>query len=364
MPGLVESRVGNAMQRYAAVTGWGHHVPHRELSNKDLESLVDTSDEWIESRTGIRARRLAGSDDTTSSLCTRAARSALERARLSARDLELVICATTTPDHLLPATACLVSEKLGAVNAGAVDMNAACSGFLYGLITGAQFIQSGTYNRVLVVAGEVLSRFLNWRDRNTCILLGDGAGAVVLEGTSQRCGILSADLGCRGDSGHILTIPAGGSARPANAGTVAAGAHYVTMRGNEVFKLAVRSMSQAANNALARAGLPITSIHQVIPHQANLRIINATRQVLGIDQEKVFINVDRYGNTGAASVALALSEYLDSGMPEIGANLLLVAFGGGLTWASTVLRWADVAAIIRQRELQGVLPVTPMRAAS
>ncbi len=353
------------MQTFAAITGWGHYVPATVLTNKALEKLVDTSDEWIRSRTGILTRRIAGADETTSTLCAAAAVRALERARLEAADLDMVICATTTPDQQVPATACMVNSKIGAVNAAAFDMNAACSGFVYALVTGVQFIRAGTCRRVLVVAGEVLSRFLDWHDRCTCILHGDGAGAVILEATAQECGVVSSVLGCRGDTAHILSIPGGGSARPASAETVAGGAHVISMRGNEIFKLAVRGMSRAATDALAAAGMTPAQIVKVIPHQANLRIIQATRNAVGLSDEQIFLNLDRYGNTGAASVPLALSEYLDQDAPAAGANLLLVAFGGGLTWASAVLRWADVAAVIRARERQKLLPVPqPLRAAS
>jgi 3-oxoacyl-[acyl-carrier-protein] synthase-3 len=338
------------MRRYAAITGWGCHVPEKVLTNGELETLVKTSDEWIRSRTGIAERRLAGPDETTSSMCTLAARKALERAHLSAHDLDLVICATTTPDHLLPATGCVIQERLGAVNAGAFDLNAACTGFVYGLVVGSQFIQTGTYSRVLVVAGETLSRFVNWKDRQTCVLFGDGAGAVVLEATTDECGLLSSVLGCRGDVKHLLAIEAGGSAKPATSATVAAGDHYLTMRGNEVFKVAVRSMCRAALQALQKVNLSVADVRKVIPHQANMRILQATQEALGMSQDKIFVNVHRYGNTAAASVPLALSEFLGVERVEPGDNLLLVAFGGGLTWASAVVRWADVEAIIARRE--------------
>jgi 3-oxoacyl-[acyl-carrier-protein] synthase-3 len=334
---------------YAAITGWGHETPRRVLTNRELANWVDTSDEWVRTRTGITERRIAGPGETTSSMCVRAARRALEQARLSPRDLDLVICATTTPDQPLPATACLVQQRLGADRAGAFDLNTACTGFVYALITGAQFIQAGTYRRVLVTAGETLSRFLNWKDRDTCVLFGDGAGAVVLEASAARCGVLSTVLGSQGDVGETLTIRGGGSARPATAETLAAGEHWVTMRGGEVFRLAVRGMGRAARQALEQARVAATGLRQVIPHQANTRIIAATREALGLPMEKVFINIERYGNTGAASVAIALSEYLSQGPPEPGADLLLVSFGGGLTWAAAVLRWADVAALTAGR---------------
>jgi 3-oxoacyl-[acyl-carrier-protein] synthase-3 len=326
---------------YAALTGWGHYAPARELSNEELEALVDTSDEWIRARTGIRRRRLAGPGETTATMCARAAERALARAGLDAGQLDLVVCATTTPDRLLPATACAVQGRLAAAGAGAFDLNSACTGFLSGLIVGSQFIRAGTCARVLVVAGETLSRFVDWRDRDTCVLFGDGAAAVVLEADARECGVLSTVMGCRGDAGHLLAIEAGGSARPASAATVAGGEHCVRMRGGEVFRLAVRSMEWAARRALARAGLGAADLCQVIPHQANARIIGATRAALGLPAEKVFVNVDRYGNTGAASVGIALSEFLEGGPPAAGDHLLLVSFGGGMTWASAVVRWAD-----------------------
>ena len=338
------------MDYKAAVTGWGWYSPTQVLSNHDLEKLVDTDDAWIQSRTGIRERRIAGPDETTSSMATIAAKQALAEAELSARELDLIICATTTPDHLLPATACLIQHHLGAENAAAFDLNTACTGFLYALATGSQFIQAGGAKRVLVVAGETLSRFVNWEDRATCILFGDGAAAVVLEATTQHAGVLSTVLGARGDVEQMLTIDAGGSARPATAETVAEKAHCVRMRGNEVFKLAVRSMAQSAQEALSKAGLAIADMRAVIPHQANERIVTATRDALGITNEQMFINIDRCGNTGAASIPIALAEYLHGSPADTGDHLLFVAFGGGLTWGAAVLRWADVAAIKRERK--------------
>jgi 3-oxoacyl-[acyl-carrier-protein] synthase-3 len=337
---------------YAAITGWGHETPRRVLTNHELASLVDTSDEWVRMRTGISERRIAGPEETTSSMCVRAARRALEQARLSPRDLDLIICATTTPDQLLPATACLVQQHLGADRAGAFDLNTACTGFVYALIVGTQFVQAGTYRRVLVTAGETLSRFLDWKDRDTCVLFGDGAGAVVLEATEERAGVLSMVLGSQGDLGEALTIRGGGSARPATAETLTAGEHFVAMRGSEIYRLAVRRMGQAARQALEQAGVAAAGLLQVIPHQANVRIIAATREALGLPPEKVFVNIDRYGNTGAASVAIALSEYLDQGLPDPGDDLLLVSFGGGLTWAAALLRWAHVLARTARRPLR------------
>jgi 3-oxoacyl-[acyl-carrier-protein] synthase-3 len=319
------------------------------LTNHDLEKLVHTSDEWIRTRTGIRERRIAGDGETTSSMCLLASQKALAQAKLSPRDLDLVICATTTPDYLLPATACLIQQRLGADKAGAFDLNTACSGFLYALSVGASFIQSGTYKRVLVTAGEVLTRFTNWEDRNSCVLFGDGAGSVVLEATAQPNGVLSMVLGCRGDVDGILTIQAGGSAWPASAQTVADKEHVIRMRGNEVFKLAVRNMAHACHEALNRAGLSLSEVRAVIPHQANHRILVATQKELGLTPGQMFINIDRRGNTGASSLPIALGEYLQGKPAEVGDNFLLVAFGGGLTWAAAVVRWANIPEIRHER---------------
>jgi 3-oxoacyl-[acyl-carrier-protein] synthase-3 len=341
-----------AMLRYAAITGWGHCLPDRVVTNKELQSQIDTTDEWIRTRTGIRERRIAGAGETTASLSTAAARRALDCADLPAAALDLVICATTTPDHLLPNTGSVIQQRLGATRAGAFDVNAACTGFVYGLTIAAQFIQAGTLERVLVVGGETLSRFTNWKDRSTCVLFGDGAGAVVLEATDHECGVLSSVLGSHGDVGHVLAIEAGGSAKPPTAETVARGEHLITMRGGDVFRLAVRSMSRSAAEALAKAGVCTPQVRAVIAHQANERILRSTQESLGVPWEKFVINLDRYGNTGAASVPLALSEFASTAEVRPGDNLLLTTFGGGLTWASAVVRWGDVRAIIAQRQSQ------------
>jgi len=337
------------MLRYAAITGWGHYLPEQILTNKELEKRIDTTDEWIMTRTGIRERRIAGPKETTSTLSIAAARQALACANLSASQLDLVICATTTPDHMVPNTGSIIQQRLGATRAGAFDVNAACTGFVYALAVGAQFIRAGTFERILVVGAETLSRITNWNDRSTCVLFGDGAGAVVLEPTEQECGVLSTVLGSRGDSDHLLAIEAGGSARPASAETVARGEHFLKMHGCDIFRHAVRTMSRAGREALAKAGLDGADIHAVIAHQANVRILRSTQEALGLPWEKFVVNVDRCGNTGAASVPLALSEFLTAGRVRPGDNLLLSTFGGGLTWASAVIRWADVAAIVAQR---------------
>lgn len=334
---------------HAAITGWGSYSPERILTNQDLAQIVDTNDAWIRTRTGISERRIAGPGDTTSSMGVKAGQRALDQAQLSPRDIDLVICASTTPDYLLPATACLIQQQLGCSRAGAFDLNAACSGFIYGLAVGSQFIQGGAARRVLLVSSETLTRFVNWEDRSTCVLFGDGAGAVVLEATPQSAGILSVALGSRGDVERMLVIEGGGSARPATQETVAQKAHYMRMRGNEVFKMAVRNMTQTAREALAKANLTLDDLSAVIPHQANMRILTATQEALDLPADKMYINVDRRGNTGAASIALALEEFLRTRPAHVGDHFLLVAFGGGLTWGACVLRWADVAAIVMER---------------
>jgi 3-oxoacyl-[acyl-carrier-protein] synthase-3 len=333
----------------AAITGWGHYVPEKVLTNRDLESLVETTDEWVRKRTGIRERRIAAPGETTGTMCAAAGKRALERAQLDAADLDMVICTATTPDYLLPATACLVQESLGATRAAAFDLNTACTGFLYSMVVAQQFIQTGKYERILVTGGETLSRFINWQDRSTCILFGDGAGAAVLEATREPGGILTTVLGSKGDVNRLLAIEGGGAAVPATAETVKRGQHCVTMRGNELFKFAVRCMTQAAETALEQAGVAPDELRMVIPHQANLRILKATQESLGLPDDKMYLNVDRFGNTAAASVPIALSEYLELSGANPGDHFLLVSFGGGLTWAAVVLRWVDVPAVLAQR---------------
>lgn len=326
----------------AIITGWGSACPERVLTNSDLEAMVNTNDEWIVSRTGIRERRIADADDTSATLGFKAAQKALARARVRPADLDLVIFSSTTPDYLLPASGCLIQQRLGADRAAAFDLNAACSGFLYGLTVGTQFIQTGMAKRVLLVTGEVLSRFVNWSDRGTCILFGDGAAAVVLEASDQKAGLLSSVLGSRGDVEKMLVIEAGAGAKPATPETLTNLDHFIHMRGNEVFKMAVRNMVQSAREALTKAGLTLDDIKAIIPHQANQRILNATRESLCFPQQKMFVNLDRYGNTGAASIPIAMCEYLEQTPAQAGDHFLFVAFGGGLTWGATVLRWADL----------------------
>jgi len=330
------------MARYAAIAGWGKYLPPRVLTNQDLERMVDTSDEWIRQRTGICERRLLDEGEATSAMAIRAARQALEQADLSAFALDLIIVATSTPDYLFPATACLVQDALGAINAAAFDMEAACSGFLYALSVGTNMIRSGTHENVLVIAADTLSRITNWQDRNTCVLFGDGAGAVVLRGTSRPRGLLACTLGAYGAGRDLIIQPAGGSALPASAETVSSGQHFLHMQGNEVFRFAVRAMGQAAQEVMEKAALTPDDVTLFVPHQANLRIIEALAERMGLPRERVWINVDRYGNMSAATVPVALCEAAEAGRLQEGNRIVAVAFGAGLTWGAGVIQWGGV----------------------
>lgn len=324
--------------RYAAITGWGMAVPERVMTNADLERMVETSDEWIVSRTGIKERRVVGPNDSTTSLSTAAARQALDRAGLDATDIDLIIVGTCTPDQFLVSQACLVQAELGG-NAGAFDLGAACSGFVYALATGNQFVQSGLYQRVLVIGADTLTRFVDYTDRSTCVLFGDGAGAVVLEATDEPRGLLSTVLGADGAGNKHLYIPGWGGYVPETAGIFPEYRPYLQMNGNEVFRFAVRVMGDAAVEAVEKAGLGFSDISMLIPHQANARIIEAAARRLDLPIDRVWINLDRYGNTSAATVPIALCEVESSGKLKEGDNLVFVAFGGGLAWAAGVVRW-------------------------
>lgn len=326
--------------KYAALTGWGMYVPERVLSNADLERLVDTSDEWIVQRTGIRERRIAGPGETSASMGVRAARQALERAGVDPGEIDILVVATSTPDQWMPSAACVVQTALGAVRAGPMDVNAACSGFAYGLAVGAQFVRSGASKTVLVVGTDTLSRFLNYQDRGTCILFGDGAGAVVLQATDEPTGVLSIDLGAIPGTGEMLEIPGGGSAHPASPETLAQNLHYMTMQGREVFKYAVRAMGESTLKVIADAGLTPDQLDLLIPHQANIRIIDAMAKRLELPLDQVFVNIDRYGNTSAASIPIAMCEAQEAGRLKRGDHLAITAFGGGLTWGSALIRWS------------------------
>jgi 3-oxoacyl-[acyl-carrier-protein] synthase-3 len=310
------------------------------LTNADLEKMVETNDEWIVSRTGIKERRIAGEGETTASMGAAAAREALERAGITAQDVDVLVVATSTPDQLMPSAACLVQTELGAMRAGPMDVNAACSGFVFGLAVGAQFIRGGAARTALVIGVDTLSRFLNYADRNTCILFGDGAGAVVLQATSEPTGVLSIDLGAIPGTGEMLEIPAGGSARPATHDTITNNLHYMTMQGREVFKYAVRAMGDSSAKVIADAGLHPSDVALLIPHQANLRIIEATAKRLELPMDRVYVNIDRYGNTSAATIPIGICEAYAEGKLRPGDALVLTAFGGGLTWGSAVVKWS------------------------
>ena len=321
------------------VIGLGHYLPDKVLTNQDLEKMVDTTDEWITTRTGIKQRRLAGPGTATSDIAALAAKEALEDAKMPAEQLELLIIATVTPDMQFPSTACLVQAKIGATNAAAFDISAACSGFIYAISVAEAMIKSGQYKNALVIGAEILSSIVDWQDRNTCVLFGDGAGAVVLAPVKEG-GILSTYLASDGNAAGLLNLPAGGSAMPATVDTVNNRQHYLKMSGNEVFKLAVKAMADAADKAAKRAG--ISSVEQVdliIPHQANMRILLAVANRLKIPQEKLFLNVEKYGNMSSASTAVALYEAVKQGKIKKGNNVMLVAFGAGLTWAACAIKW-------------------------
>ncbi|MFN0066585.1 MAG: beta-ketoacyl-ACP synthase III [Limisphaerales bacterium] len=325
--------------RTCSITGVGSYLPDRVLTNADLERMVETTDDWITTRTGIKERRLAAPDEATSDLAAAAARRAMEMAGVTAEQIDLIIVATITPDMLFPSTACLVQRKLGARRAAAFDLEAACSGFIYGLEIGQQFITSRTYDTVLVIGAEKLSTIIDWKDRNTCVLFGDGAGAAILQNRPRSHGLLTACMGADGDKADLLSMPAGGSRIPATPESVTSRLHFLRMDGKETFKSAVNAMLTAAQEALLRCNLDIAAIKCVIPHQANRRIIDAVADRLGAGPEKVFVNLDRYGNTSAASVAIALDEAVRTGRIQRGDLVLLVVFGAGLTWGAAVIEW-------------------------
>jgi 3-oxoacyl-[acyl-carrier-protein] synthase-3 len=310
------------------------------LTNADLEKLVDTSDEWIVTRTGISERRIAPEEEATSDLALRAAQSAVEAAGLDPADLDMILVATITPDMPFPSTACVLQDRLGARRAGAMDISAACSGFVYGLAVADGLIRAGTARTVLLLGAETLTKVVNWQDRNTCVLFGDGAGAVVLRADEGERGILSTHLYADGSKGSLLILPGCGSRHPVSHAAVDAGLAKMQMNGgNEVFKLAVRAMEDAALTALKRHGLEVSDIDHLITHQANLRIISALGQRLGVPDAKVEVTIRKYGNVSAASIPIALDEAVRAGRVKAGEIVLLCAFGGGLTWASSLIRW-------------------------
>jgi 3-oxoacyl-[acyl-carrier-protein] synthase-3 len=325
--------------RTCSITGVGSYVPARTITNADLEKMVDTTDEWIITRTGIKQRHIAADNEFTSDLGAKAALRAMRHAEVTAEQIELIILATITPDMPFPATACLVQQKIGAWRAAAFDMEAACSGYIYGLEIGQQFIMSRTYDTVLVIGAEKLSTIIDWQDRNTCVLFGDGAGAAILQNRPGSHGLLTTCIGADGNKADLLLMPGGGSRCPATLESVNARQHFLRMNGKETYKNAVQAMHTAAKEALRRCELEISQIACVIPHQANQRIIEAVRERLGASPEQVFVNLENYGNTSAASVAIALDEAVQSGRIHRGDLIMLLVFGAGLTWGAAVIEW-------------------------
>jgi 3-oxoacyl-[acyl-carrier-protein] synthase-3 len=317
----------------------GSYLPERVLSNYDLEEMVDTSDEWIIERTGIRERRIADESQAASDLAFEASKIALERAGLNAEEIDLIIVATVTGDMPFPSTACFLQNRLGASRAVGFDINATCSGFLYALYIADGFIRSAMHRKILVVGADVLSKFTDWKDRTTCVIFGDGAGAAIVESTSEDRGILSMSINSDGSMWELINIPGGGSRNPASTDTLKKGLHSIRMKGNETFKVAVRTLEDVALKTLADNNMDPSQLSLLVPHQANLRIIQATADRLNLPMEKVFVNLERYGNTSAASIPIALDEALTSGRIKDGDYILLEAFGGGLTWASALIKW-------------------------
>lgn len=317
----------------------GSYLPERALTNQDLEKMVDTSDEWITERTGIKERRIADENQAASDLAYEASKIALERANLRPEDIEVIIVATVSGDMPFPSTACFLQAKLGAVNAVGFDINAACSGFLYALSIADSFIKSEMYRRILVVGAEVLSKITDWKDRTTCVLFGDGAGVAILEPTDEDRGIISMHINSDGRMWDLLNLPGGGSRSPTSEETIKNRLHYIKMKGNETFKIAVRTLEDLVVKTLEEQGLESSQLSLLIPHQANLRIIQATADRLGLPMSKVVVNLNKYGNTSAASIPIALDESISYGRIKEGDYILLEAFGGGLTWASALIKW-------------------------
>ncbi|MEK7748054.1 MAG: beta-ketoacyl-ACP synthase III [Nitrospirota bacterium] len=326
----------------ASIIGTGAYAPETILTNHDLEQKIETSDQWIVERTGVRERRIAAKDQATSDLAVKAGEQALLNAGVLASELDLIIVATTTPDMFFPSTACLVLHKIaggGATNAAAFDLSAACSGFVYALSVGEQYILSGKYKKVLVIGADLMSRFVNWEDRTTCVLFGDGAGAVVLAPTSETRGLLSTKIHSDGSLWDLISVPGGAVANPASEQVLADKSNTIKMKGTETFKAAVRTLEEVARETLSENNLSVSDVSFVVPHQANIRIIKAVAERLEISMDKVIVNVDRYGNTSAASIPLALAEAVADGRIKTGSLVLLLAFGSGLTWGSALIKW-------------------------
>lgn len=328
------------MDRAAGILATGRYLPEKVLTNADLEKIVETTDEWIVTRTGIKERRIARDNETSSDMATAAAQQALDKAGISAEQVDLIIVATVTPDMFFPSTACLVQEKLGAKRAAAFDLSAACSGFLYGTSVAAQFVASGMYRYVVVVGVESLSKIVDWSDRSTCVLFGDGAGAALIGPVEDGMGFLSFELGADGGGAELLKLEAGGSRIPVPKVEPGRKENYIHMAGGEVFKFAVRAMNTASDQALEKAGITKEDVDFLVPHQANLRIIDSAVKRLGLAYDKVVVNLNRYGNMSSASIPVALDEAVSEGRIKEGDTLVLVGFGGGLTWGASVIKWS------------------------
>lgn len=326
-------------KRKIKITGSGFYVPDRVMTNFDLEKIVDTSDEWITTRTGIKERRIASEDQATSDLAIEASWKTLKDAGLKVKDIDMIIMTTSTPDTIFPSTACWIQKGLGADHIPAFDVSAGCTGFLYGMIVAEGLILNGTAKRILLIGGEMLTRVSDYKNRNTCVLFGDGAGAVILEESDDESGMLSSYWKADGKLGDLLYQPAGGTRIPPSIEALEKGLHYLTMKGNEVFKHAVKCMGEAALEALKSAGLKREAIDHFIPHQANIRIIDATGRRLKVPKEKVYSNIERYGNVSVASIPICLHELKEDGKLKKGNIIVMDAFGAGFTWAAVVYRW-------------------------
>ncbi len=327
------------MKRHIRIRSTGVYLPDRVLTNADLEKMVDTSDEWITTRTGIKERRMASKEQVTSDLAVNAARMALERGGLKAEDIDLILVATNTPDTIFPATACWVQKKLGIKEIPAFDLEAGCTGLLYALIVAEGLILSGTARRILLIGVDILTKITNWEDRSTCVLFGDGAGAFILEESDDESGLISHFWGADGSLAELLILPGGGTLYPASEDMVKKRLHYLSMKGNEVFKHAVKRMGEAALEALKQAGIEKEQVDYLIPHQANLRIIDATGERLNLPKEKIVVSIHKYGNMSVATIPVALHELAEEGKLQKGQIIVMVAFGAGFTWASAVYRW-------------------------
>jgi 3-oxoacyl-[acyl-carrier-protein] synthase III len=325
---------------YAHITGWGMSAPEAVLTNDDISKMVDTNDAWIRERTGIRERRIARADQFPSTLAVEASIKALRVANVRPTDIDLIICSTSSPEYIFPATASLIQDQLGATKAGAFDLLAACSGFIYALNMGAQAIRSGSIKNALIIGTETLSRFIDWKDRNTCILFGDGAGAFVLQASEQPGGVLSAVMHSDGSGGDLLTLAGGGSRYPVNETTLMNGKHYIQMDGKEVFRFATRVMVSATQEVLACADLRIDQIQWIVPHQANIRIIEAAARGLKLPMDRFIVNLERYGNTSTASIPMAMVEALEKGQIKPGDKIVMVGFGAGLAWGALAAEWS------------------------